>query len=312
MARPDYVIIGAMKCGTSTLAAQLGAQPGLYMSTPKEPNFFSDDDVFARGPDWYAGLFAAAAPGDLAGEASTHYTKLPDHPHSLPRLAAMLPAPRLIYLIRDPVARAVSHYIHDWTENRIATGIEAALAGVPGLIDYGRYGMQIAPWVDRFGAGAIHVDTLEAMTADPQALIGRVGRFLGRDDLRWIADLDRMNASAERLRRRPLDRLLIDSPPAAWLRRTLVPRALRDRIKAGRRLPARPEIPPAVRARIEAVFARDRAALHSLFPGRPDLDLAYPFVTGGPGRLGGTGRLGAMGGPSGSGVANAQGGRADA
>ena len=63
MTTPDYIVIGAMKCGTTTLAAQLGAQSGLFMTTPKEPNYFSDDDVFARGPDWYSALFDAAAPG---------------------------------------------------------------------------------------------------------------------------------------------------------------------------------------------------------------------------------------------------------
>ena len=61
MPLPDFVIIGAMKCGTSTLAAQLGAQDGVFMTTPKEPNFFSDDAVFAQGLPWYESLFEAAA-----------------------------------------------------------------------------------------------------------------------------------------------------------------------------------------------------------------------------------------------------------
>ena len=44
---PDFLIVGAMKCGTSTLQAQLALQDGIFMTTPKEPNFFSDDAVFA-------------------------------------------------------------------------------------------------------------------------------------------------------------------------------------------------------------------------------------------------------------------------
>ncbi|MDO5706469.1 MAG: sulfotransferase domain-containing protein, partial [Paracoccus sp. (in: a-proteobacteria)] len=115
MAMPDFLIIGAMKCGTSTLAAQLGAQTGIFVTTPKEPNFFSDDAEWARGIDWYRALFDGAAPGDLKGEASTHYTKLPNHPHTLERLRPHVPAPRLIYLIRNPLDRLVSHYIHEWT-----------------------------------------------------------------------------------------------------------------------------------------------------------------------------------------------------
>ena len=74
MALPDFAIIGAMKCGTTTLAAQLGAQDGVFVTTPKEPEFFSEDANYARGMDWYASLYQGAAPGDLTGEGSTGLT----------------------------------------------------------------------------------------------------------------------------------------------------------------------------------------------------------------------------------------------
>ncbi len=83
---PNFIIIGAMKSATSTLHNQLAAQPGIFMSTPKEPNFFSDDTVYAQGLAWYHGLFSEAAETDLCGESSTHYTKLPDYPHTIERL----------------------------------------------------------------------------------------------------------------------------------------------------------------------------------------------------------------------------------
>ena len=83
MTGPDFIIIGAMKCGTSTLATQLGDQAGLFMTTPKEPNYFSDEAVYSQGPDWYAALFEAAGDGDIRGEASTHYTKQPTYPKTL-------------------------------------------------------------------------------------------------------------------------------------------------------------------------------------------------------------------------------------
>ena len=52
---PDFIIIGAMKSATSTLHEQLAVQPGIFMSRPKEPNFFSNDEIVARGLDWYRG-----------------------------------------------------------------------------------------------------------------------------------------------------------------------------------------------------------------------------------------------------------------
>lgn len=278
MALPDYLIIGAMKCGTSTLAAQLGAQPGLFMTTPKEPNYFSDDDIFARGPGWYQSLFDDAAPGDLKGEASTHYTKLPTLPDALPRLTAMLDTPKIIYLIRDPIARAVSHYIHEWTTAKISGDIDTAITHYPELVSYGLYGSQIAPWVAQFGAQNILVLSLEVMQRAPQQTLDQVGHFLGRDGLRWNDDLARVNASDERVRRLPLHWLIVGNPVAGVLRRALVPRFLRDRVRKSRQMQARPELSRASLSHLRAHFAQDRAVLLQLFPDRPDLHESYRAV----------------------------------
>lgn len=279
MALPDFLIIGAMKCGTSTLQAQLAAQPGIFMTTPKEPNFFSDDAVYARGLGWYERLFENAAPGDLKGEASTHYTKLPTHPESLARLAAVVPTPKLVYLIRNPISRAVSHYIHEWSQGVMSGDIEAAFERHSELVDYGRYGMQIAPWVAAFGSGNVFLSSLEAMNRNPQALLDRVGRFLGHPGpLLWQVEQARMNVSAERVRRLPLQGLLVDNPVATSLRRALVPKAIRDRIRQGRQMAARPELTPALTWRLEAVFAEDHARLAALFPDHPDIAPSYPFL----------------------------------
>ena len=277
MSLPDFLIVGAMKCGTTTLAAQLAAQPGVFMTVPKEPNFFSDDEVWARGPDWYRGLFAGAAPSDLRGEASTHYSKLPTHPETLPRMASLLERPRILYMIRDPVERTVSHYIHGWSRGEMSGDPAAAFARHPELVAYGRYGMQIAPYLDRFGADAVFLTSLEQLTAAPQDELDRIGAFLGRR-LRWRDDLGAQNVSAERSRRLPLHGLLVDNPVATALRRALVPKALRTRIREGRRMRDRPDLPDALRAAIEGEFAADRELLARLFPGHPALDLCYPVL----------------------------------
>ena len=276
---PDFLILGAMKCGTSTLAAQLGAQPGIFMTTPKEPNFFSDDAVHARGLYWYRALFAGAAPGDLKGEASTHYTKLPTYPHTLDRMRGALTDPRLIYMIRNPVDRAVSHYIHGWSEGAIHGTLEEALTRYPELIDYGRYAWQIAPFLEAYGPDAVLLTTLEEMQRAPQAVLDRVCAFLGHAGTpRWQAARERENASAERVRRFPLHAWIIDHPVATALRRTLVPKTLRNRIRRSRQMQARPEMTAATRARLEAAFAEDFRHLRTLFPGHDHLAASYPFV----------------------------------
>ena len=80
---PDFVIIGAMKCATSSLHDQLAQQPGIFMSELKEPNFFSNDEQYAKGIDWYLSNFRDAYPDELLGESSTHYTKLPTYPNTI-------------------------------------------------------------------------------------------------------------------------------------------------------------------------------------------------------------------------------------
>ena len=267
MARPDFAIIGAMKCGTSTLHTQLAAQPGVFMSTPKEPNFFSDDAVFAQGMPWYEALFAAAPADALKGEASTHYTKLPTHPHAAARLHAALPALRLIYMIRDPVERLVSHYIHEWTMGVITAPLDDAVERHPELVAYSRYGMQIGPYVDLYGTDRILVLRLEAMQAEPQAVLDRVGRFLGLDGpLRWDDTQREVNVSAERLRRFPLYDLVVEHPAAAALRRALVPQWVRDGVKNRLRMRSRPTLDAATRARLTRIFDEDAATLARLFP----------------------------------------------
>ncbi|WP_299784497.1 sulfotransferase domain-containing protein [uncultured Roseobacter sp.] len=279
MAQPDFLLIGAMKCGTSTLATQLGLQDGVFMTTPKEPNFFSDDDIYARGTDWYAALYAEAAPGDLKGEASTHYTKLPTYPDTVARMTALLAAPRLVYMIRNPITRAVSHYIHEWSEGRMSSDPVQAFESSEEITSYGCYGMQIAPFVEAYGAAHIHLTSLEQIKADPDAEFTRIAAFLGLPDTAaWVHDLPAQNISAERMRRLPLQGLLIDHPVAAALRRRLVPKSLRAWIRAKRTMTTRPEIPKDLQNRIETRFVEDRDRLAAIFPDHPALDLCYPFA----------------------------------
>lgn len=280
MTGPDYMVIGAMKCGTTTLAAQLGAQEGLFMTTPKEPFYFSDDAVYAKGPDWYGGLFGSAAPGDLLGEASTHYTKRPDYPETIARIQAAGLSPKLVYMIRDPMVRIVSHYIHAWSEGWLTDPLETALESYPRLVDYGRYGWQIAPWIEAFGQDAVLLTSLERQKAAPEAELARIAAHIGLERPVTLQDMSAQNESAARVRKLPLHGLIVDHPVSSALRRALVPKSLRTAIRNARKIKARPEIPAAARHALETRFASDREVLAGFFPGDPSLKLAYPFLSG--------------------------------
>lgn len=262
MRLPQFIIVGAMKSATSSLQEQLVVQPGIFMSEPKEPNFFSDDDQFARGMDWYTGLFAEAGEGALLGEASTHYTKLPTHPNAVARLKQHVPEARFVYVMRHPVDRLVSHFIHEWSMGIYNCEIGQAVTRYPELVAYGQYAMQLKPYFDAFGKDAVLPVFFDRLIREPQAELERVCRFIGYDGSPvWQHGLKPSNVSSERIRRFPLYGLLVDSGPATWLRRSLVPQSWRDAVKGRLTMTKRPELDASTRAGLEEAFDRDLAEL---------------------------------------------------
>lgn len=259
---PDFVIIGAMKSATSSLHKQLVEQQGIFMCTPKEPNFFSDADQYAKGMAWYSGLFATAPEGSLMGEASTHYTKLPTHPKAVERLKKYLPNARFVYVMRHPMDRLVSHYMHEWSTGVYHCGIEEAINKYPELIAYGRYAMQLEPYFEAFGRDAVLPVFFDRLIREPQSELERICRFIGyQGQPVWVKDIKADNVSSERIRKFPLYELLVDSGPATWLRRHLIPQGLRDAVKMRLRMQKLPVLGEADRARLEAEFDCDLAQL---------------------------------------------------
>lgn len=110
MRLPNVIIIGAAKAGTTSLHTDLAQHPGIFASTPKEPEFFARDELFVKGLGPYSALFEAARPDQLVCESSTLYSLSPLFPDAPARIAAAVPDVKLIYCMRDPVERAFSYY----------------------------------------------------------------------------------------------------------------------------------------------------------------------------------------------------------
>lgn len=106
----DFIIIGAAKCGTTSLYKRLSMHPDVFMATPKEPEFFARDDIFNKGIEWYLNLFSTAEEQQVCGEASTVYSMTTCFPETVSRMHCMLPNTKIIYVLRDPVDRAYSYY----------------------------------------------------------------------------------------------------------------------------------------------------------------------------------------------------------
>lgn len=127
-ALPDFIIIGAQKCGTSSLYEYLAQHPQIRAARKKEIHFF-DSPAFRRGLNWYRAHFPMAstlrAGSLLTGEASPFYLF---YPRCHERVFQVVPDVKLIVMMRNPVDRALSHYNHQRRHGREPLSFEDALA----------------------------------------------------------------------------------------------------------------------------------------------------------------------------------------
>jgi hypothetical protein len=262
---PDFIIIGAMKSATTTLHEQLALQPGIFMSRPKEPNFFSDDEIAAKGIDWYRSLFRHANTGDLLGESSTHYSKLPTYPRTVERMRRTLPDAKLIYVMRHPTDRLVSHYLHEAIREYIIEPIDQAIESHPELISYSCYGMQLAPFLDAYGPDRVLPVFFDRLAEHPQQELERICRFIGYEGLpRWHFALKARNVTSEQLRRSLLLEMLVNAPILRALYRRLIWKPWREYLKRLWQIGhERPSLSEQALARLRPIFDADLKRLGS-------------------------------------------------
>lgn len=262
MTKPDFIIIGAMKSATSTLHEQLSLQSGIFMTTPKEPNYFSNDEEYVRGERWYQSLFSKALATDICGESSTHYTKLPNYPLTVERIAKDIENPKFIYVMRHPIDRLISHYIHQWSQNEFKCDINQAIDQYEELTAYGCYTKQLEPYFEQFGRGCVLPVFNEAIRLNPQEQLQRVASFIGYEGaVRWRDDVASQNVSGERVRRFKGYHWLVELRVMTFLRRMLVPQGFRNRVKQGLTLQERPIISNVQFERLVRIFDEDLAVL---------------------------------------------------
>jgi hypothetical protein len=209
---PDFLVIGAKRGGSTSLYRNLVRTPGVLPLFPKAADLkgtYFFDVEHARGERWYRSHFPTTAQrrqaeqrGPVAvGEASPYYLS---HPHAAARAAALVPDARIVAVLRDPVARAHSHY-----QERRRQGIEtlptfaeavdaepARLAGEvermledPAYVSWNHlnhgylaqsdYATGLGRWLDRFPAEQVLVLRSEDLYADDAAVLAQVRGFLG-------------------------------------------------------------------------------------------------------------------------------------
>ena len=140
---PNFFIIGAARCGSTSLYEYLRAHPRVAMSSVKETDFFSVQRNWRRGTSWYARFFPDR-PGVVAiGEASASYSRDPVTRGVPERIHALVPRARFVYLVRHPLERMLSHYLHRVSALKERAPVERALVENPIYVATSRYHHQI-------------------------------------------------------------------------------------------------------------------------------------------------------------------------
>jgi hypothetical protein len=283
---PDFLVIGAARAATTSLHYYLDQHPGITMSRTKEPNHFAFDHttspprplidpgspiVTKSVPDRraYEQLFAHAAAGDVLGEASPLYLYVREAPEQIQRA---LPDPKLVAVLRNPIDRAYSHWLHirrdspDTAIGGFTRSCEQEMAEPPGYSPYagaghvlrmGLYAEQLQRHLDVFGADALLVLDYGEVTERTAGALARVCDHLGvaRHDFDTGVQYNRSGVARSGLRAR-VGRLVRAAQPT-------VKRVLPDgvaarlgRLRAAHDTPdVAPEVPDDLRARLADWYA---------------------------------------------------------
>jgi len=174
---PTFIIIGAMKSGTTSLHLYLKQHPDISMSRKKETDFFLGPEVHDRDLDWYASQFDPEKP--VRGESSTSYTKRFLYPGVPERIHEVVPKAQLVFSVRDPISRIVSDWIHNRSHGRETRPFSKAIRQDPKYVDTSSYARQLAPYLELFGRDRLLVVDANELQEHTDDVVRTVVEFVG-------------------------------------------------------------------------------------------------------------------------------------
>ena len=184
MTLPTFVVIGAMKAGTVSLSHYLDQHPDVFLGRGGkfgEPNFFVAEQNWARGRGWYESLFEGAGGAAALGECSPGYAMAPLFGGVPERMAQVVPNARLVYVVRDPIARMQSMYMHQVSAGRERRRPEVALLDDDRYLAPSQYGLQLAAFLDHFDRSQVLVIASEVLRDRPREALSAVFGHLAVD-----------------------------------------------------------------------------------------------------------------------------------
>lgn len=267
MTLPTFLVIGAMKSGTSALWHYLREHPQVFMPTPKEVQFFSRN--WDKGWPWYEQRFDAAGAALSVGEASPSYAEFAHFPEVPERIASRLPDVRLIYLVRNPVDRVASQYLHNLARGDEHRPMREAVLSHPSYLSIGSYASVVEGYLAHFPRSQLLVLESERLRDDRRDALRHVFEFLGVDPRVNHPELQREFYRADQ-KPRALQRSAVLSQASSRLERLTT--SARARTSPGwlaRRYLALGEMPDDLAAELAEIFRPEVARL------RPYMDATF-------------------------------------
>lgn len=219
-----------MKAGTTSVFEFLAAQPGVFSPRNKEPHYFTRG--YRMPAAYYRWLFRGRRPGQKSGEASPTYSWIRRFPECPARIASDAPDVKLVYLVRDPVERVLSHHRHHMLLGQGRSGSASGFDdgfGSPDLWDRSRYRETIEAYLRHFPRERLFVADIDDLRRDDHGLRALLA-FLDLDVPDPLTPLPEANASADRLAVPGLVGRLARTPLGSIVR-DVVPRGRLQRIK---------------------------------------------------------------------------------
>ena len=275
---PNFFIIGAAKCGTTSLHYYLAQHPEIFLTKVKEPHFFDNDNEYVKGYDYYLDrYYKGSETYKIRGEATPNYL------HQGEKVAGRILQDvgsdlKFVVLLRDPVQRAYSHYQHmvrnglEQRDFNSALDVDKSRSEIDGWYTYyldGFYYNQLQSWVETFGRERFLFLLSDELSGSPAASLSQIYDFLGVDRDFQISNLSRKNTQGQS-RSKLLMKILNTQNPIKAIAKAIVPKSRRRNIETfirklnTRRIESNDKISADIAATLKQAYRNDILQLEEL------------------------------------------------
>ena len=201
---PNFIIIGAGKCGTTSLYNYLNQHPQIYLCPQKETYFFVPEPIRSKLQPWgaitnfdnYANIFKDANEDSVIGEISTTYYR---HPEAAQKIYQTLPQVKIIAILRDPANRAFSDYQMHFRQGNEKKDFATLISPENRFVKPGFYYSELIPYFEVFQREQLKILLLEDLIKKPYYFYRRFipiyrshptvyCRYKYKNEGRWITE----------------------------------------------------------------------------------------------------------------------------